>query len=148
MFCIKLCCRASQTFPPFPQFICLCISKLWERFQNASKELNETWAALGKLLKIFRQSDVWRYYELAQCPERKWILQLRAVWAWNGDKIGSRQCSVRVGIYESCWRDAAVWVHQECVLCKNCSHTQVSSLTIVNKLSQEHWLGFFYFYFY
>lgn len=53
--------------------------------------------------------------------------------------------SVRLGIYGSCWRDAAVWVHQECVLCKNCSHAEVCSLTTANKLPREHWLRFFFF---
>lgn len=79
MFCIKLCCRASQTLPPFPQFMCsLCILKLWEKFQDASKELNEMWT---KTSTIFTQSGIWRYYELVLCPERQCLLQLQAVWA-------------------------------------------------------------------
>lgn len=61
MFCIKLCCRASQTFPPFPQFMCsLCILKLWEKFQDASKELNEMWTKTSKNIHaVWRLKVLW-----------------------------------------------------------------------------------------
>lgn len=36
---------------------CLCTSKLWKRFQEASKDLNEKWTATEKLPKDFNQSD-------------------------------------------------------------------------------------------
>lgn len=39
----------------------------------------------------------WRYKELALRLERQQLLQLRAVWAWNGDKIRSRQRQCKAG---------------------------------------------------
>lgn len=43
--------------PSPPQFTCRCTSKLWKRFQGASKVLNEIWTAVEKLPKDFNQSD-------------------------------------------------------------------------------------------
>lgn len=47
--------------PPFPQFMCsLCILKLWEKFQDASKELNEMWTKTSKNIHaVWRLKVLW-----------------------------------------------------------------------------------------
>lgn len=57
MFCIKLCCRASQTLPPPPLSLHVCAPQSCSRFQVVSKDLNEIWTAVAKLPTDFNPSD-------------------------------------------------------------------------------------------